>query len=249
FMTDGQVGNEDALFAYIRANLGNSRLFTVGIGAAPNSFFMRSAARYGRGTFTFVGNINELEEKMKSLFRKLESPTLSNVELSLSDRNAEVWPKRIGDLYAGEPLVVTAKIRLGGDSKFAFRGRAGSNAWEQNVTAGGGPSSHVGIAKLWARQKVESLIDERNGAETAKKEIVAIGLEHHLVTPYTSLVAVDVTPKGIDPAMCKSELVPLNLPAGWGGLDGLPQTATNAKLLILLGVVLLLVGAVVVRSV
>jgi Ca-activated chloride channel family protein len=249
FMTDGQVGNEDALFTYIRANLGNSRLFTVGIGAAPNSFFMRSAARYGRGTFTYVGNVGELEEKMKSLFTKLESPTLSGVELRLSDPNAEVWPKRIGDLYAGEPLVVLAKIRLGADSKFVFRGHAGSNAWQESVTAGEGPASHAGIAKLWARQKVEALIDESNGAETAKKEIIAIGLEHHLVTPYTSLVAVDVTPKGVDPAMCRSEVVPLNLPAGWGGLDGLPQTATNAKLLILIGALLLLLGTLVVRSV
>jgi Ca-activated chloride channel family protein len=251
FMTDGQVGNEDALFAYIRANLGNSRLFTVGIGAAPNSFFMRSAARYGRGTFTYVGNVSELEEKMKSLFRKLESPTLSNVELLVNADDAEIWPKRIGDLYAGEPLVVTAKLHHKGlvGTKFAFRGRLGTKSWDQTISDGQGPSAGAGIAKLWARQKVESLIDESNGAETAKQEIVAIGLEHHLVTPYTSLVAVDVTPKGVDPAMCKSELVPLNLPAGWGGLDGLPQTGTNAKLLILAGVVLLLLGALVVRSV
>lgn len=249
FMTDGQVGNEDSLFQYIRDHLGNSRLFTVGIGAAPNSFFMRSAARYGRGTFTYVGNVAELETKMKSLFRKLESPTLSNVELSTGDATAEVWPKRIGDLYAGEPLIVTAKTRLGAGNAFGFRGRAGTNSWSQTVTADAGAPSQAGIAKLWARQKIESLIDESHGAETARQEIVALGLEHHLVTPFTSLVAVDVTPKGVDPAMCESELVPLNLPAGWGGLDSLPQTATNAKLLLLLGVALLLVGAFVVRSV
>ena len=45
FMTDGAVGNEDELFAYIQAHLGDSRLFTVGIGAAPSSYFMTRAAR------------------------------------------------------------------------------------------------------------------------------------------------------------------------------------------------------------
>src|SRR6266550_1344741 len=41
FMTDGQVGNESQLFAFIRSHLGSSRLFTVGIGTAPNTHFMR----------------------------------------------------------------------------------------------------------------------------------------------------------------------------------------------------------------
>jgi hypothetical protein len=49
--------------------------------------------------------------------------------------------------------------------------------------------------------------------------------------------------------MCKSELVPLTLPAGWGGLDNLPQTATNAKRLILIGALLLLLGVLAVRPV
>lgn len=35
FVTDGAVGNEAALMAQIKQNLGNARLFTVGIGSAP----------------------------------------------------------------------------------------------------------------------------------------------------------------------------------------------------------------------
>lgn len=52
FLTDGAVGNEEQLFRAIRERLGSSRLFTIGIGSAPNSHFMREAARLGRGTFT-----------------------------------------------------------------------------------------------------------------------------------------------------------------------------------------------------
>ena len=44
FLTDGQVGNEDALFKIITSRLGDSRLFTIGIGSAPNSHFMRESA-------------------------------------------------------------------------------------------------------------------------------------------------------------------------------------------------------------
>ncbi|QVK23373.1 marine proteobacterial sortase target protein [Shewanella dokdonensis] len=63
FMTDGAVGNENDLFTMIRDRLGNSRLFTIGIGSAPNSHFMRRAAELGRGTFTYIGNMHEVEQK------------------------------------------------------------------------------------------------------------------------------------------------------------------------------------------
>ena len=110
FMTDGDVGNESELFTFIRTNLGRSRLFTVGIGAAPNSHFMRNAARFGRGTFTYIANVNEVQEKMTALFEKLESPVLTNVEVRFDDPAAEVWPQRVPDLYAGEPVVVAVKF-------------------------------------------------------------------------------------------------------------------------------------------
>ena len=38
FITDGAVGNEAALFSQIKNELGDARLFTVGIGSAPNSY-------------------------------------------------------------------------------------------------------------------------------------------------------------------------------------------------------------------
>ena len=54
FITDGSVGNEQELFGLIERKLGKTRLFTVGIGSAPNSWFMRKAAEAGHGTFTLI---------------------------------------------------------------------------------------------------------------------------------------------------------------------------------------------------
>src|SRR5438876_771816 len=83
FLTDGGVGNEAELFEIIHKLLGDRRLFTVGIGSAPNSHFMRGAARYGRGTFTYIGAVSEVQEKMTALFRKLEAPALTDLRLEL----------------------------------------------------------------------------------------------------------------------------------------------------------------------
>ena len=58
-------------FVLIKQNLGGSRLFTVGIGSAPNSHFMNSAAKYGRGTHSYIGEQTEVRQKMQGLFNKL----------------------------------------------------------------------------------------------------------------------------------------------------------------------------------
>lgn len=246
FITDGQVGNEQQVFEYIRQHLGDARVFTIGIGAAPNSYFMRTAARTGRGTYTNIGDINEVESKMTTLFTKLESPVLTELSIH-TDVNAEVWPERLPDLYAGEPLVVTIKTPAAATKSI---GRVAATGWNATLEATR-DESQTGIAKLWARQKIEAVRDRVfTGGDKAQiqSEITKLALEHHLVTEYTSFVAVDNTPTGIDAQSCKSELVPIQLPAGWTNYDdgALPQTGTASTLAMLIGIAMLL-AAIVVR--
>ena len=241
FMTDGDVGNESELFTLIRTELGRSRLFTVGIGAAPNSHFMRNAARFGRGTFTYIANVSEVQEKMTALFEKLESPVLTNVEVRFDDPAAEVWPQRVPDLYAGEPVVVAVKF-ASPSGRVILSGKSGGQEWNEvhSVAATGVDS---GIGRLWARMKIEALTDEPS--DGTRQKIIDLGLEHHLVTQFTSLVAVDVTPaSSVSQRACETRAVPVNLPAGWGGTQGsLPQTATPAPLLLIAGALLMIVAS------
>jgi len=241
FMTDGQVGNEAQLFAFIRSHLGRSRLFTVGIGSAPNSHFMRDAARFGRGTFTYIGNRDEVQTKMSTLFEKLESPVLTNVELRFDDPAVEMWPQRIPDLYAGEPVLVAVKFSQPVGRVIASAKR-GTEEWN-DVHAMQVTAEESGIGRLWARRKIEALSDSETDV---RPQIVELALTHHLVSQYTSLVAVDHTPTGIAPEACSTQNVPVNLPAGWGGIDGsLPGTASPAPLHMLIGILLLAAAALI----
>ena len=85
---------------------------------------------------------------------------------------------------------------------------------------------------LWARRKIESLLDSVHGGarpDEVKAAVVALGLAHHLVTPHTSLVAVDVTPARPEGAPLDPQAVATNLPHGWSYdavFGELPQTAT-----------------------
>ncbi|MCW8826618.1 MAG: marine proteobacterial sortase target protein, partial [Gammaproteobacteria bacterium] len=82
FLTDGNVSNERDLFSYIASHLGENRLFTVGIGSAPNSFFMKKAAQAGRGSYTFIKDVQEVAAKTNILLRKLETPALTDIQIA-----------------------------------------------------------------------------------------------------------------------------------------------------------------------
>jgi Ca-activated chloride channel family protein len=229
FMTDGAVDNEDALFQAVRDHLGKSRLYTIGIGSAPNSHFMTRAAEFGRGTFTYISSPAQVEEKMNELFAKLSSPVLHDLAVHWASSEVEAWPKRIPDVYLGEPIVVAARLSELSD-RISLTGRRGAEDVKMELPMTGG-SRESGIARLWARRKVKALVDSiQGGADRTRvaDEVTSLGIQHHIVTKWTSLVAVDVTPTapvGVEP---DTRSVPTLLPKGWTlkGLFGIAPKAT-----------------------
>jgi Ca-activated chloride channel family protein len=244
FMTDGAVGNEDQLFKLITQRLGSTRLFTVGIGSAPNSHFMTKAAQFGRGTFTYIGDVREVNEKMTKLFAKIDSPVLRDVTVKWPDGTAvETFPARIPDLYRGEPIVVAvAAPRIAGT--VVVSAMRGNQPWSVALTPAAS-SEPAGVGALWARAKIASLMDElRLGADEAvvRPAVLKVALEHRLVSRYTSLVAVDVTPTSPtgDPRVAMVKTTPPK-----SGTGELPQTDAETTLHVLLGLLALLAAGIV----
>ena len=248
FLTDGAVGNESQLFAAIRERLADRRLFTIGIGSAPNSHFMREAARLGRGTFTYIGSPAEVQDKMVALFRKVESPAVADIRLELAGAgDAEILPTPIPDLYQGEPVVVTLRARTL-PAHVTVRGRSGSTAWVREVPIHAAVEG-AGLSTHWARRKIATLLDQRSAEATddaVRQAVIEVALAHHLVSHYTSLVAVDVTPVRPADAGLTSHALATNLPHGWdyAAVIGAGQGATPAALHLVLGLTALLAAVV-----
>ena len=261
FITDGSVGNEQELFSLIEAGLGNARLFTVGIGSAPNGWFMRKAAEAGHGSYTYVSALHEIDEKMGRLFRKLESPQLTDINIQWPDGvTVDAYPGTVADLYAGEPIIV--KARLSGEprkhSQVIVSGNSVSGSWSRKIDIGGiadpsgvGEINSAGIAALWARSRIEDLLDaEQRGADPddTRRAVIETALQHHLVSKFTSLVAIDKTPARPRAAGLNSELVPNLLPYGQSqnAIFGFPATATGAEWQRMVGMACLLAALLIV---
>ncbi|KXI29693.1 marine proteobacterial sortase target protein [Paraglaciecola hydrolytica] len=253
FITDGSVGNEESLMTLISDKLHSSRLFTVGIGSAPNSYFMTEAALMGKGTYTYIGAIEQVQSKMQALLSKLANPALTDIQLLINNEVAslqtdiEFYPRMISDLYLGEPLVLSYRQSTPDieHTNLSIQGRYQQQAWTMPITINQS-ERQSGLNVLWAREKIAQLSrDQRKAtmdnlestqAEYFKQQITQTALEHHLVSQYTSLVAVDITPsKPVDSPVYQQQ-VSNRLPRGsHNPLAHLPQTATAAELQILIG--------------
>ncbi|MFP6625624.1 MAG: marine proteobacterial sortase target protein, partial [Deltaproteobacteria bacterium] len=241
FVTDGGVSGQDTLFRFIRDNLSDSRLFTVGIGSAPNSYFMKKASQYGRGSYVYIASIKEVAPSMERLFSKLASPALTDVTIEFPESaEAQMWPARVPDLYSGEPIMVAVRTSTPLEEAIVVAGLRGKRTWSDEIYPAEARDGE-GVGILWARAKLDSLQDAIRRAEdedalgALRNEATEVALEHGMVSPFTSLVAVDVTPSRPPAEALHSRMVPLKPPAGgrytrYFKATLLPKTAWGAEL-------------------
>ncbi|WP_211333658.1 marine proteobacterial sortase target protein [Sinobacterium caligoides] len=256
FITDGAVGNEEALLQQIERSLGDNRLFTVAIGSAPNAYFMHKVAQLGRGSFTQVASVDEVDEKMSILFRRLETPLVTDVKLTWpAGVVAESYPQRLPDLYAGQPLLVKSKLsgrEFAVHDQLQVSGIVDGKSWRQRIDVSqlGAAESKAGsgISTLWAREKIAELMDAKRRGEDpqeVRERVVDIALNHQLVTKYTSLIAVErhVVRAGDKPL--RTAGVANNMPKGSDLVQrqvSYPKTATPMYRQLLFGAALLLLA-------
>ncbi len=243
FVTDGAVGNEQDLLALVANELGEARLFTVAIGSAPNSGFMRKAAEIGRGHPTHIGQLDQVGERMTALWNRIRLPAVSGIRLDWG-AGVEYYPEIIPDLYAGEPLWVVARLpRM--PSGVEVVGELNGSEWRHFATPAVTDGGET-LATLWARQKVEALQDATVfGAdpEWTRAAVTDLALDYELLTQWTSLVAVDKTPSRPQGATMAAGEVPSLLPAGSAARTaGFPATATGWKTQMLLALLVLAVS-------
>tara|TARA_R110002124_G_scaffold124083_2_gene283059 strand:+ start:57392 stop:59578 length:2187 start_codon:yes stop_codon:yes gene_type:complete len=195
FITDGAVANEFELMQLLDGAQRNFRLFTVGIGAAPNGYFMKKAAQFGRGSYVFIQNNADVQSQMSALMAKISHPAISNISLMFDNQihqQVEAYPKKITDLYLGEPMQITLKSKLPITS-VQVMGETATLPWYQQVIIDDSQSAQ-GISTLWAREKIADLVDSLvTGAnkEHVKAEVIATSIAHQTLSPYTSFIAIE----------------------------------------------------------
>jgi Ca-activated chloride channel homolog len=251
FITDGLIANEQEVLSQIRRDIGQSRLFNVGIGHGVNSQFLRDGARFGRGSYTGIADLTQIHSRMSELLSQLTSPVLHDIELHWGG-DVETFPERIPDLYAGQPLLVAARAEQLG-SELMITAISDGRAWQQLI-----PLDHAqlssGVAAHWARAGIQHWLDQRvrgMDPDQVRNGVLDLAVEYQLLSPFTSLVAVDRTPERTRQAALRRHELAANAPHGREMSESvqaamaraMPSTDAGSEISILRGMLaLLLIG-------
>ena len=196
FMTDGYIGNESEILAAIHERLGESRIFSFGVGSSVNRYLLERMAIMGRGAVAYVGLDESGGEAVDRFYDVATRPAMANIEIDWGNLKVDdVYPKRIPDLFVGRPIMITGRLKNTSPGKIRIKGQLGEDRSHFDVTVDpdNSDAKHQGIQSVWARCKLAELsnIETYNPGNGIKKEIITTSINYNLISRYTAFLAVD----------------------------------------------------------
>ncbi|MCB9713816.1 MAG: VWA domain-containing protein [Myxococcales bacterium] len=223
FLTDGYVAIEDEVYARTRrwievlAKRGQrARVFSLGVGSSPDRELLASLAKAGDGLELVLTTREEPREAVDRFYGAIDLPIWTDLEIDWGGMVVtSLHPSSPPDLFATRPAVLHGCYEGPPAAELRLRARDGARQVQAIAPARRSTVAPGVVTTLWARARVEELRRTLSieGDRGQVDEITQLGLDHRLVTPYTSFVAVDrtrVVGKG-DPARV---VQPVEVPEG-----------------------------------
>ncbi len=225
-LSDGFLGNEPEVLGQLKRKLGDSKVFAVAIGAAPNRALMNGLARLGRGCAATVSNPADADEVMRLFSERVSNAAMTDLKLDFGSLDAkDVYPKRLPDLYVGRPIIITG--RFSGQpvpgAQVRISGRAGTERTTIDVPIlWSDPQQSRALPLMWARARITELDEESSWGRKAgagspqgpnRSAITDLSLKYGIMSAYTSFVAVDCSER-TGGSFGTTVQVPVPIPAG-----------------------------------
>ena len=216
-ITDGQVGNEEAVLQAVSGRALPVHCF--GIDHAVNEAFLRQLAGQQRGTSVFLTPNDDLVRPIAILGSRLSRPVLTHLTL---DGGWELAGAELPDIYAGQ--VAFASVRKQGrGSDINVTGRdADGRPLTVSLEA---QAAETHLPKLiWMKHRIASLLQAGKD-----REAIALAEKANLVCRGAAFIAWDDAEQV---AIAEDEIYQPSLEAQAGGLRGRPQSvsASGVKL-------------------
>lgn len=193
-ISDGYVCGESDVFQLVNNNLGQADFFSFGIGTAVNRYLIEGIATIGQGEPFIVTDEDEAPAIAERFRTYIQSPVLTDIKVSFDGFDVyDVEPSVLPTLYAQKPIVLLGKWKGDKTGTIRISGTNGEGNYSQSINVADsitGDNNAVGY--LWARKRVERLTDYGRDREdpSVREEVTQLGLNYHMITPYTSFIAV-----------------------------------------------------------
>jgi Ca-activated chloride channel family protein len=238
-LTDGEVGNEKQIFDLLKDQGRSLRVFSVGIGAGCNEYFIKGLARATEGASEFIFPGERIEPKVLSLFKKVNQTGLPEATIDWGMPGALQAPSTLG-IFFGNPATIFASS-VSGESppgKVIVKGLVNGSlkSWEVVVEEADGDT--LPTAVLWARERIRDIEEGsdanrlkgsrqiRKQTEARDKTLIELSRRYNLLSSRTSFVAIE---ERKEKDLTTGEVVLREVPAlvtiGWHGIGSTRWTA------------------------
>lgn len=199
-VTDGGITADAELMRAIRAGLGRANVFALGVGPSVQRDVIERIARAGAGEPFIVDDLAAGADVAQRMRSYIDRPLLTSVKVRGEGFViSQTTPDPVPDLMAERPLVLAGRYQGATAGSVEITGETPRGAYRKQIPVA--TAVHLaegrGLRYLWARRQLMQAQDDHDAGWDAairaqmKSRIVALGLEHSLLTPFTSFVAVD----------------------------------------------------------
>lgn len=208
FLTDGLPtigvkGEKEISENVTMANKVKARVFSFGVGFDVNSRLLDRLSRDQRGTSVYVKPEEDIEVAASSLFKKVSAPAMTDLKIRFINESHKsgklvnrMSPGDLPDLFRGEQLIIVGRYKKSMPVTVELTGVVADKSQSLTLDTRFGDSASTRrngfVESLWATRRIGEIIDQLDLNGQNKElvdELVALSLQHGIMTPYTSFLA------------------------------------------------------------
>ncbi|MFO8072478.1 MAG: VIT domain-containing protein [Polyangia bacterium] len=199
----------------LRRSLSDSRarLFTIAVGADADLPLLKRLARVGGGRMFRVDRPEQVVQETLRFVGRVKTPTITDLEIDAGGGLDQKFSSAASKVSEGEEVLIAARTHHALPDEIRITGRLDGEPFEKSyepeVTSG--PENGY-LPSVWARMYLERLMGD--GVEENRGRIISLGLDHSLMTPLTSFLALE------DPQAYRTRGIPIRSRFRFGALEG-----------------------------
>ncbi len=215
FLTDGLptvgVRSEEEILNNVGELLEGQKIFAFGVGYDVNTILLDKLSKEGKGVSEYIEPDEELEIAISSFYSKIMYPAIEDPQITFYNVDVHrIHPKTLGDLFYGQNVIIAGRYKKGTTAQALLNGKQKGEMYtfEKSLSFPTFDDEMDFIPVLWARKRLAYLLSEIRLYGEEKElvdEIVALGKQYGIVTPYTSYLVREEERSRIDLAVTPLE--------------------------------------------
>ncbi len=192
--TSGETGAESLIERLRRSLTGSrARFFAIGTGTDAHHELLAQLARAGGGQYVRVDESGQTTSQALRLASAIKTAAITDLAIDVGAGLDQPMYSATGKLSRGEELVLVARTHHPLPPTVAIHGRVGGKDFDQKYDVKVDTSSVTAslVPRLWAAEYVRRLMGSASVAEDNRGQILQLGVEYGLITPFTSSLALD----------------------------------------------------------